>query len=68
MKFNLQLFELIITSFLFALITANMVEIWAPDLWLASAIVSFSVWFIAGVRYFTLKNKLLKHKPFQTFI
>lgn len=61
----LQFIELILTSFLFAFIVANLVEIWNPDLWLVSGIFSFSIWFLAGIRYFTLKNEMLKHKPQQ---
>jgi hypothetical protein len=60
---SLQFIELILTSFLFAFVTANFVEIWRPDLWLISAVVSFFVWLIGGVRYFYLKNEMLKHKP-----
>lgn len=63
MKHSLQLFELIITSFLFAFIVANIVEIWKPDLWLSSAIISFIVWFTAGLRYVKLKNEMMKYKP-----
>jgi hypothetical protein len=59
----LQLIELILTSFLFAFIVANLVEILNPDLWLVSGIASFYIWFLAGTRYFTLKNEMLKHKP-----
>ena len=62
----LQIFELIITSFLFAFIIANLVEVWNSELWLISAIVSFLLWFLAGIRYFTLKNEMLKHKSQQT--
>ena len=63
---TLQFIELILTSFLFALTVANLVVIWAPDLWLASAIVLFSIWFLAGIRYFTLKNEMLQSKPKKT--
>ncbi len=58
----LQLFELILTSFLFAFIIANLVEIWNPDLWVVSAIVSFVLWFILGIRYFKFKNEMMKFK------
>ena len=68
MKHSLQLFELIITSFLFAFIIANLVEVWNPDLWLTSAITSFLIWFTAGLRYFKLKNEMMKNKPPQTLI
>ena len=60
---TLQFIELILTSFLFAFIVANLVEIWNPDLWLVSVIVSFGIWFLAGIRYFTLKNEMLQSKP-----
>jgi len=59
----LQFIELILTSFLFAFIVANLVEILNPDLWLVSGIVSFCIWFLAGIRYFTLKNEMLQSKP-----
>ena len=59
----LQLIELIITSFLFAFLVANLVEIWNPDLWLVAMVISFVVWFIGGIRYFTLKNEMLQSKP-----
>jgi len=59
----LQLIELIITSFLFAFLVANLVEIWNPDLWLVAIVISFVVWFIGGIRYFTLKNEMLQSKP-----
>jgi hypothetical protein len=62
----LQFIELVLTSFLFAFIVANLVEIMIPDLWLVSGIVSFCIWFLAGIRYFTLKNEMLKQKPQQT--
>ena len=62
----LQIYELIITSFLFAFMIANLVEVWNSELWLISAIVSFLLWFLTGIRYFTLKNEMLKHKPKQT--
>ena len=65
---TLQFLELTITSFLFAFIIANLVEVWNSELWLVSAIVSFVVWFIAGIRYFIFKNRMLKHKPPQTII
>ena len=60
---TLQFSELTITSFLFAFIFANLVEICRPDLWLISALVSFIIWFIGGIRYFTLKNELFSNKP-----
>lgn len=60
---TLQLIELILTSVLFADVVANLVEIWKPDLRLISAIISLFVWFIGGIRYFYLKNEMLKHKP-----
>jgi hypothetical protein len=63
---TLQFFELIITSPLFAFIIANLVEVWNSELWLVSAIVSFLLWFLTGIRYFTLKNEMLKHKSKQT--
>ena len=63
---KIQFIELILTSFLFAFIIANLVEIWSPDLWLAGAIVSFGIWFLAGVRYFKLKNEMLMHKSEQS--
>ena len=59
----LQLIELIITSFLFAFLVANLVEILNPDLWLVAKVISFVVWFIGGIRYFTLKNEMLQSKP-----
>ena len=63
MKYALQVIELIITSFLFAFLVANLVEIWNPDLWLVAIVISFVVWFIGGIRYFTLKNEMLQCKP-----
>ena len=60
---KLQLLELTITSLLFAFIIANLVEVWNSELWLVSAIVSFVVWFIGGIRYFTLKNEMSQNKP-----
>ena len=59
----LQLIELIITSFLFAFLVANLVEIWNPDLWLVAIVISFVVLFIRGIRYFNLKNEMLQSKP-----
>jgi len=59
---TLQFFELIITSFLFAFIIANLVEVWNSELWLVGAIISFALWFIGGIRYFRLKNEMLKSK------
>ena len=50
MKYILQLIELILTSIFIALIVANLIEIWYPDLWLSSLIVSFVLWFIIGIR------------------
>ena len=61
----LQYIELILTAFLFAFMVANLVEIFYPDLWLVSGIASFCIWFLAGIRYFILKNEMLKHKPGQ---
>ena len=52
----LQVIELIITSFLFAFLVANLVEIWNPDLWLVAIVISFVVWFLAGIRYFIFKE------------
>lgn len=63
---KIQFIELILTSFLFAFLIANLVEIWNADLWFAGAIVSFGIWFLAGVRYFRLKNEMLRHKPEQS--
>lgn len=60
---TLQYLELIITSFLFAFLIANLVEVWNSELWLVSAIISFVVWFIGGIRYFTLKNEMSQNKP-----
>ncbi len=60
---TLQYLELIITSFLFAFLIANLVEVWNSELWLVSAIISFVVWFIGGIRYFTLKNEMFQNKP-----
>lgn len=60
---TLQYLELIITSFLFAFLIANLVEVWNSELWLVSAIISFVVWFIGGIRYFTLKNEISQNKP-----
>ena len=60
---KLQLLELTITSLLFAFIIANLVEVWNSELWLVSTIVSFVVWFIGGIRYFTLKNEMSQNKP-----
>jgi hypothetical protein len=62
---TLQFIELFLTSFLFAFMIANLVEIWKPDLWLIIALASFIIWFLAGIRYFILKNEMLKHKPQQ---
>ncbi len=59
----LQLIELTLTSFLFAFIVANLVEIFSPELWLPGAIFSFIIWSLGGFRYFKLKNEMLKHKP-----
>jgi hypothetical protein len=59
---TLQFLELIITSFLFAFIIANLVEVWNSELWLVGAIISFVLWFIGGIRYFRLKNEMLKSK------
>jgi hypothetical protein len=63
-----QLIELTLTSFLFAFIIANLVEIMNPELWLTSAVVSFIIWAASGLRYFYLKNEMLKYKPKQTTI
>jgi len=63
MIYILQLVELILTSFFVALIIANLIEIWYPDLWLVSVIVSFVLWFILGIRYFMFKNEMMKFKP-----
>ncbi len=68
MKHSLQFLELILTSLLFAFLVANLVEIWNPDLWLVAIVISFVVWFLAGIRYFILKNRMLKHKFPQTII
>jgi hypothetical protein len=58
-----QVIELLLTSFLFAFIIANLVEILKPELWLASVVVCFVVWWPGGLRYFKLKNEMLKSKP-----
>jgi hypothetical protein len=63
MKYILQLIELILTSIFIALIVANLIEIWYPDLWLSSLIVSFVLWFIIGIRYFKFKNEMMKFRP-----
>jgi hypothetical protein len=65
MKYFLQLVELILTSFFVALIIANLIEIWYPDLWFVSTIVSFILWFALGIRYFKFKNEMMKFKPAQ---
>jgi len=65
MKYILQLVELILTSFFVALITANLIEIWYPDLWFVSAMVSFIIWFVLGIRYFKFKNEMMKFNPTQ---
>ena len=59
---TLQFIELILTSVLFALIVANLVEILTPELWLASAVVAFIIWLLGGFRYFKLKNEMLENK------
>jgi LPS O-antigen subunit length determinant protein (WzzB/FepE family) len=59
---KLQFIELILTSFLFALIIANLVEILKPELWLVSALISFIIWLLGGIRYFKLKNKMFENK------
>ena len=59
---KLQFIELILTSFLFALIIANLVEILEPELWLVSALISFNIWLLGGIRYFKLKNKMFENK------
>jgi ABC-type polysaccharide/polyol phosphate export permease len=63
MKYILQLIELILTSIFIALIVANLIEIWYPDLRLLSAVVSFVLWFILGIRYFKFKNEMMKFRP-----
>jgi len=63
MIYILQLIELILTSSFIALMIANLIEIWYPDLWLVSAFVSFFIWFIVGLRYFKFKNEMMKFKP-----
>lgn len=63
---TIQLFELIITSLLFAFMVSNLVEVLKPDLWLVSTLVSFSSWFVIGIRYYYLKNEMLKYKPNET--
>jgi uncharacterized membrane protein YraQ (UPF0718 family) len=60
---TLQFFELVLTSVLFAFIVAGLVELWSPDLWLISVLVSFVAWFVGGIRYFTLKNEMFQNKP-----
>jgi hypothetical protein len=59
---KLQFIELILTSFLFALIIANLVEILEPELWLVGALISFIIWLLGGIRYFKLKNKMFENK------
>jgi glucose uptake protein GlcU len=59
---TLQFIELILTSFLFALIIANLVEILKPELWLVSALISFIIWSLGGFRFFKLKNERLNSR------
>jgi hypothetical protein len=63
MRSVLQTVELFISSFLFAFIVANLIEIWYPKSWLISSIISFIFWFVIGLRYFKLKNEMMNNKP-----